>query len=119
MIPPFLVARFGPLLAKVIFWCAVAALVIAVLMVGKCSYDRRARTEVNLAKGQAGAAVASGTDAVGTVGNRMAADAAGDTTVMETKDAIDNATDAGGVTAAGRSGLCGLAGNRGKPECMR
>jgi hypothetical protein len=119
MIPSFLVARFGPLLAKVIFWAAAATLLITVLMVGKCSYDQRARTEVNLAKGQAGAAVASGTDAVGTVGNRMAADAAGDTTVMETKDAIDNATDAGGVTAAGRSGLCGLASYRSKPECVR
>jgi hypothetical protein len=119
MIPTFLITRYGPTVAKLIFWGAIGLLVAAMLAVGKCSYDQRAKTEIKLSKGQAGAAVASGSDAVATVGNRMQADAAGDQTVTETKDAIKNASDAGGVTAAGRSGLCGLAGNRGKPECMR
>jgi hypothetical protein len=118
MIPAFLVEKFGPLLAKVIFWGVAIALLVAVLGVAKCSYDQRAKTEIKLSKGQAGAAVASGADAVGTLGNRMQADAIGDNTVMETQNAIHNATDAGGVTAAGRSGLCGLSGYRGKPECM-
>jgi type II secretory pathway component PulM len=94
-------------------------LAAAILVLHQCSVERTAKTETRLATGQAGAALNSGADAVGAVGNRQAADAAGDQTVMETKDAIDNATDAGGVTDAGRSGLCGLAGNRGKPECLR
>lgn len=80
---------------------------------------RVAHTETKLATGQAGASIASGTDAVATVGNRQAQDAAGDRTVQETNDAINNATDAGSVTDAGRSGLCGLSGYRGKPECVR
>jgi hypothetical protein len=119
MIPTALIARFGPMIAKVIFWGSIIVLVGLLLAVSQCNHDRGAKTEVKLSKGQAGAAAASGSDAVETVGNRMQADAAGDRTVMETKDAIDNATDAGGVTAAGRSGLCGLAGYRSRPECLR
>ena len=118
MIPAFLITRFGPALAKVIFWGVAIALLLAVLGVAKWTYDRGAKTEIKLSKGQAGAAVASGSDAVGTLGNRMQADAAGDNTVMETNDAIHHATDARGVTDAGRSGLCKLAAYRGKPECV-
>lgn len=118
MIPAILIEKLGPTLAKIVFWGVAALLLVAVLGIAKCSYDQRAKTELKLSKGQAGAAVASGADAVGTLGNRMQADAIGDNTVMETNNAIDHATDAGGVTAAGRSGLCGLAGYRSKPECM-
>lgn len=122
MIPAFLVTRYGPELAakivKVAMWAALALAIVALLLVTKCQYDQRAKTEVKLATGQHGAAIATGHDAVETLGNRMAADAAGQVTVEETQDAIDNATDAGGVTAAGRSGLCRLSGYKNKPECV-
>lgn len=119
MIPPILVKNFGPTLAKVIFWGFALALLLVVLGLAKCTYDRSAKTEIRLSKGQAGAAVASGSDAVGTLGNRMQADAAGDQIVEEATDNVQKAVDARGVTAAGRSGLCQLAGYRRKPECMR
>lgn len=78
-----------------------------------------AKAEATLAKGQSGAAIESGKDAVGTISDRIAADQAGDNTVQETKDAINNAGDAASVDRAGRSGLCGLAGYRSRPECVR
>lgn len=106
-------------LAKAMTIAVFLLVIAAVLVLHQCAAERTAKTETRLATGQAGAALNSGADAVGVVGNRQAADAAGDRTVMETKDEIDNATDAAGVTDAGRSGLCGLAGNRGKPECLR
>jgi hypothetical protein len=119
MIPAILIEKFGPVLAKVIFWGAALALLVVVLGVAKCSYDQRAKAEIKLATGQHGAAIASGSDAVGTLGNRMQADAAGQITVQETKDAINNASDAGGVTDAGLAGLCHLRGYSRKPECVR
>lgn len=118
MIPAFLVTRFGPVLAKVIFWGVAAALLLAVLGVAKCRYDQTAKTEVKLSKGQAGAAVESGADAVGTLGNRMQSEAQGDQVVRETTDAIHNANDSASATAAGRSGLCRLPAYRGQPECV-
>jgi len=118
MVPAILIERFGPTLAKIIFWGAIALLAVAVLGLAKCTYDRAAKTEIKLSKGQAGAAVQSGSDAVETLGNRMQADAAGDKVVTETKDEIHNANDSASATAAGRRGLCRLAGYRGKPECM-
>jgi type VI protein secretion system component VasK len=100
------------------------ALVFVLLIAGfvtlrSCQAERTAKTETRLSKGQADAAVKSGSDAVETVGNRMAADRRGDQTVQETKDAINNASDAVGVDAAGRAGLCRLAGYSRRPECVR
>lgn len=96
------------------------ALAVATLFgVTQCQSARTAKTTADLAKGQAGAAVQSGGDAVETLGNRMAADVAGQDTVKETEDAIANATDAAGVSDAGRSGLCGLRGYRNHPDCVQ
>lgn len=106
-------------LAKVVMIAVFLLVIIAALFLRECSAERTAKTETKLATGQTGAALNSGADAVGIVGNRQAADTAGDQTVMETKDEIQAAPDAGAVTDAGRSGLCGLAGYRSKPECLR
>lgn len=87
--------------------------------VTQCQSARNAKTVAGLAKGQAGAAVESGSDAVGTLGNRMAADEQGQRTVEETRHEIANATDAGAVSNAGLDGLCGLRGYRDHPDCVQ
>lgn len=117
MIPAFLVEKFGPLLAKIIFWAVAITLLLAVLGLAKCAYDQRAKTEVKLAKGQAGAAVESGVDAVGVVGNRAQAEAQGDQVVTETQGAVQNASTSAAATDAGRAGLCRLKGYADRPEC--
>lgn len=105
MIPLFLVKKFGPTLGKIIFWAALILILLAVLAVAKCASDQGLKTEIRLGKNQTGAAVESGKDAVGTLGNRQAAEDAAAANVQEARDAIDNATDVGGVTGAGLDGL--------------
>ncbi|QNA85132.1 hypothetical protein G4G27_14860 [Sphingomonas sp. So64.6b] len=85
---------------------------------------RAAQTETRLATGQAGAALHSGADAVETLGNRMAADAAGDHLTRENDDAIRSADGAAapvaaGVRDAGLAGLCRRAAYRGDPQCVQ
>lgn len=124
MIPAFLVTRFGPKVAKLIFWSGVALLALLVLSVGKCAYDQRAKTEVELSKGQAGAATASGRDAVATVGNQAATEQETDRITKENEDAIRNADGsgepvAGGVRDAGLDSLCRRAAYRSDPKCLQ
>ena len=96
------------------------ALVAAILFgVSQCQEARNAKTVSDLAKGQAGAAIDSGKDAVGTLGNRVDEDERGRKTVKETDDEIANATDAGGVSNAGLGGLCRLRGYRDHPDCVQ
>lgn len=113
--PPIIERNAVRLLVALVF----VALILGFFTLRSCQNARNAKTETRLSKGQADAAVKSGTDAVETVGNRMAADRAGDQAVEETKDAINNASDAAGVDAAGRAGLCRLAAYRSRPECVR
>lgn len=120
----WLVAKFGPTAAKVIFWVAVALLAIALLGTAKCAYDQRAKTEVKLAKGQAGAAVASGSDAVETLGNQQAAEVAADAITKENGDAIRNAQGADApvnpaVRDAGFASLCRRAAYHSNPKCVQ
>jgi hypothetical protein len=122
VIPTILVKKFGPDVAKLIFWLTIAVLVVAVLGVAKCSYDQRAQTEVKLAKDQAGAALQSGQDAVNTVGNRMDADAQGDALTRSSAATIDNAEGAKAPVAApvrdaGIAALCRRAAYRDTPRC--
>lgn len=102
-----------------------AALVIAVLFgLSQCQRAQNARTTANVAKGQAGASIESGGDAVGTVGNRSAADAASDQITRENEDAIrkadgSSAPVAAPVRDAGLNSLCRRAAYRGDPRCVQ
>jgi hypothetical protein len=115
----WLVKKVGVALA----WLIIVLFVLAVLFAGyqavKHFFTSGLKTEAKLGKNQTNAAITSGHDAVETIGNRQDADAAGQRTVEETKDDIKNQTDAGGVTDAGRRGLCGLASHRSNPECLQ
>ncbi len=97
----------------------IVVLAMTAALLTMCSSTRGAKTEARLARSQAGAAVQSGADAVATVGQRAAEDAASGRVVEETKDEINEATDAAGVTDAGRNGLCRLDGYKRRPECVR
>jgi hypothetical protein len=83
-----------------------------------------ARTEARLQTNQTGAAMASGADAVETLGQTAAAEAAADTITRENDRAIRNAPGAGApvdpaADAAGRASLCRRAAYRGRPECLQ
>lgn len=124
MIPQFLVARYGEKVAKVIVWIAIAVLLVLVLGVGKCTYDRSAKTQLAVSKNQAGAALESGRDAVDTVGKQQASEQAADRVTKENEDAIRNADGAdapvaGGVRDAGLASLCRRAAYRNDPRCLQ
>lgn len=69
---------------------------------GGKSDETRAHVEANRGEAMAGSAA----DAVGTVGERSAAEQETDEQIREVQDAIDNAKDLGGADAAARDGLC-------------
>lgn len=124
MIPAYLIKRFGPTIAKVIVWGAIAVLLAAVLSVAKCRYDSTAKTEIKLSKGQAGAAIASGSDAVQTVGNQAASETASDQVTRENADAIRKAKGAdapvsAAVRDAGIASLCRRAAYKRDPRCVQ
>jgi len=68
------------------------------------------KTRARLGENQADAAIESGADAVGAVGRQADSDRGLDAKVQETGNAIDRAEDGAGVDAAGRDGLCDIAG---------
>jgi hypothetical protein len=92
------------------------AWVVGVILLGLAAWwlvaavtgGKRAATEARLGKEQTGAAIGSGKDAVKTVGQRQASDAAIDKKVNDAKSDVAAATDAPGADAAGRRGLCGV-----------
>lgn len=103
-----------------------AALFLLALIGGvhSCRLARTAKTEVRLSNNQTGAAIASGADAVDTIGKSAAAEAAADTITRENDRAIREAPGAGApvdpaVDAAGRASLCRRAAYRGRPECLQ
>ena len=83
-----------------------------------------AKTEVRVAKGQAGAAIESGQDAIEALANSMARASESDAQTRSNEDAIRNAKGAdvrvdGAVRDAGLVGLCRRAAYRGDPKCLR
>ena len=85
----------------------VPLLILAALYIGLRSYFiGDANVRADLGNEQAGAAIESGADAVGTVGNNQ--DAADETrsSVEEIQNEVDEATDADSADRAGRDGLC-------------
>lgn len=88
----------------------VALLLIAGLFAWhEWSASRVAKTETKLATGLAAAATESGHDSANTIGNRMDADAAGDTLHRENADA-NNKAEGGNVVVAAPATDTGLAG---------
>lgn len=100
------------------------ALVLGVLLLATCQGLRTASASAALNRNAAGAAIASGQDAVGTVGAVSASEAATDA-IGRTNDAdIRKAEGAAepvpaAVDTAGRNALCLRAAYRRDPRCLR
>jgi hypothetical protein len=110
--------------AKALIALGAVIAVLGLLLLNQCQSASTARDQAKLNKGQAGAAIESGGDAVNTVGNRATSDAQGDALTRENDDAIRNAEGAGapvadGVRDAGLAGLCRRAAYRGDPRCVQ
>lgn len=116
---PWLIKRFG----KLFGWLLTAGVPILILLALYFSlssfFSKGAKTEAKLGRTQTEAAIESGSDAVETISNRQVVDKANDRIVQEASDDVKKQTSGGGVTRAGRNGLCRLPGNRGKPECLQ
>jgi type II secretory pathway component PulM len=103
-----------------------AALFLLAVLGGvtSCQMARTAKTEARLSKGQTGAALASGADAVEALGKSAAAEARIDTITEENERAIRQAPGAAvpvdpALHGAGLAGLCRRAAYRGRPECLQ
>lgn len=110
--------------ARVLMGLVAALLIVGLLWLRSCQQERSAKAQATLAKSQASAATASGSDAANTVGNRMAADAETDTLTRSNADEIHKADGAdapvaGGVSAAGRASLCRRAAYQHDPKCVQ
>lgn len=109
-------------------WWMLIGMALAVLLaawaLSAMTGGTTARTEAKLNRNVAEAAMASGQDAVATIGAQTAAEQAADALTKENDDAIRNAEGAGApvppaVAAAGRFSLCKRAAYRGSAECMQ
>jgi hypothetical protein len=100
---------------------ALAAILIALLAglfaLRSCNSARTASVEARLATGQQGAAIASGRDAVQTLGNAQAAEQTIHTTVKEGTDAINQAPGGNSNDAADRA-ACRLRSYRHSGKCV-
>lgn len=101
-----------------------ALIVTAFLALDSCQSARIAKTEARLGRNQTGAALASGADAVGSIGEQIAAEGAIDATTKENTDAIRSAPGAdapvpAAVDAVARERLCRRAAYRERPECLQ
>lgn len=109
---------------RVLIGLALAALLAGFLWLQSCQTARTAKTEAKLSQNQTEAALASGKDAVETVGETAAGASATDAITRENDRAIRNAPGAAAPVdpaahAAGIASLCRRAANRGKPECLQ
>ena len=111
-------------LARILAIVAVVALVAVIVALNSCQRTQAAKTETRLATGQTGAALDSGRDAVGTLGNASARE----DTITETGKANEHAIrETPGADVAldpalnrvGARGLCRYAANRRKPQCVQ
>ena len=104
--------------------CAILFVCLAAWAISAMTGGATARTEAKLNRNTADAAMASGKDAVATIGAQGAAEQAVDALTKENDHAIRNAEGAGApvppaVAAAGRFSLCKRAAYRGTAECMQ
>ena len=108
----WLVKKAGKGLAWLIIVIVVLGLLFGGYSMVKRFFTAGLKTEVKLGNEKAKAGMESGSDAVDTVTNRAASDQEALRQAEETKDEINRQTDAGGVTGAGRRGLCDRTPNR-------
>lgn len=108
----WLVKKFGMAIAWLIIVLVTFGLLFGGYSMVKRFFTSGLKTEIKLGKEKGKAAVESGSDAVDTVNNRATSDQEALRQAEETKDEINRQTDAGGVTDAGRSGLCQRSPNR-------
>lgn len=92
--------------------------------VRSCQSAQTAKVEARLGKNQTGAALASGADAVETIGDQQGREAAADQLTRENADAIRNAPGADApvdpaLDAVARERLCRRAAYRVRPECLQ
>lgn len=124
MVPAFLIKRFGETGAKIALVIIAAVLVTGAYFTVRQFFLGGAKTEIKLQAEQGKAATASGKDAVGTLGNTMANEAAADTITRENADAIRNAQGADAPIApplrdAGIASLCRRAAYHSDPRCVQ
>jgi hypothetical protein len=109
-------------------WIGTAVLLALVLggllFLQTCQSARTAKTEARLNRNQTEAALASGADAVGTIGDQTGREAAIDAITKENSDAIRSAPGAdtpvpAAVDAVARERLCRRAVYRQRPECLQ
>ncbi|WP_242183198.1 hypothetical protein [Sphingomonas sp. CARO-RG-8B-R24-01] len=110
--------------ARIVFAIGVVALITTVISIRSCRAAQTVKTEARLEAGQASAAVASGADAVNTVGNRAQEEEQTDAISRENDATIRNAEGAAtvvpaGVSGAGISALCRRAAYAGDPRCAQ
>ncbi len=113
-----------PLAIRLLIGAAVVALLAGFLFLQSCQSAKTAKTETKLATGQADAAIASGTDAVNTVGEVAKRADEINTTTRSNTDAIRSAEGAdapvsSAVDAVARERLCRRAAYRGRAECVQ
>lgn len=106
-----------PLILRVLLSLAIVLLIVGALSVRSCNEARTAKTEATLSRNQTGAAIESGKDAVNTVGNSQANEAATRAAIKEGTDAIDNATGGDSNAAADRA-ACRMRSYANRPECV-
>jgi hypothetical protein len=104
-------------LSRIALAAALIALLAGLFALRSCNSARTAGAEARLAAGQQGAAIASGHDAVQTLGNAQMAEEAIHTTVKEGTDAINQAPGGNSNDAADRA-ACRLRSYRHSGKCV-
>lgn len=102
---------------RILICVGLVFLLLAFLWLRSCDQARTAKTQADLAKGQAGAALQSGHDAVETLGNAGARENQIHATVKDGTDAIREAPAGNSNDAADRA-ACGLRSYRRQPRCI-
>lgn len=118
--------EIAKLIRKPIAW-VIGAMILALAawwLIAALTGGSRAKTEAKLNRNVAGAALDSGSDAVGTMGEQHAAEVAADALTRENDHDIRNARGADApvdpaASAAGLRSLCKRAAYRQRPECLQ
>jgi hypothetical protein len=113
-----------PQAIRVIVGPAIALMIAGFFALQSCQTASTAKTESRLSKGQTGAAIASGADAVETVGDVGARAAESDRLTKENSDAIRSAPGAAvavdpALDALARKRLCQRPAYRGSEQCLQ
>ena len=103
--------------ARLIFIAGLFVLIATVISIRSCAGVHSAKTETNLAVGQGAAAIASGADAVNTLGNAAANATQIHQTAKEGTDAIQ-AAPAGDSNDAADRAACRMRIYRNSPKCV-